>query len=110
MQKTTSTSLSPKQPFHWHADGGWQIEQEVVLNSPNAQDGALRLWVDGRLAFENTGVAWRGSNAIRFMGALVEVDYIPGGRVDKKSTQVSISPLRMSWKDSKDVSATLAKP
>ena len=93
------------------ARGRWvAIEQEVVLNSPNAQDGALRLWVDGRLAFENTGVAWRGSNAIRFVGALVEVDYIPGGRVDKKSTQVSISPLRMSWRDSKDVSATLAKP
>ena len=35
------------------------IEQHVRLNTPGENDGVLRAWVDGRLAFEKTDVRFR---------------------------------------------------
>jgi hypothetical protein len=35
------------------------IEQYVRLNTPGANDGVLRGWVDGKLAFEKTDVRMR---------------------------------------------------
>jgi hypothetical protein len=35
------------------------IEQQVKLNQPERNDGILRAWVDGRLAFEKTDIRFR---------------------------------------------------
>ena len=35
------------------------IEQHVKLNKPGDKDGAIRAWVDGRLAFEKTDLRYR---------------------------------------------------
>ena len=35
------------------------IEQQVKLNQPERNDGLLRAWVDGRLAFEKTDIRFR---------------------------------------------------
>ncbi len=38
----------------WHA-----IEMQVSMNTPGKDDGVLRGWVDGELAFEKTNMVWR---------------------------------------------------
>lgn len=35
------------------------VEQYVKLNEPGKKDGVLRAWIDGRLAFEKTGLRYR---------------------------------------------------
>lgn len=40
--------------------GRWySIEQHVKLNTPGKADGEYRAWVDGRIAFERTGLVYR---------------------------------------------------
>lgn len=40
--------------------GAWtDLDLEVALNDPDGADGAVRLWVDGRLVIEQTGVVFR---------------------------------------------------
>ena len=98
-----SLAAQSSQPVFFRSDavlprGRWvNIEQEIVLNSPNAKDGRLRLWIDGRLALDNNEVAWRATG-FPVTGALVDVAYASAPEaVDKKATAVSLSPLRLSW-------------
>lgn len=62
----------PEQPgtygedFPWDRDGqrrfddAWHVvEHEIVMNTPGANDGAVRGWWDGELALERTGVRFR---------------------------------------------------
>ena len=37
----------------------YSIEQYVRLNTPGKNDGLLRTWVDGKLAFERTDLRYR---------------------------------------------------
>jgi hypothetical protein len=41
------------------------IEQYVKLNTPGSQDGVLRAWVDGRLAFERTDIRYRNVPSLK---------------------------------------------
>ena len=43
----------------------YSIEQYLKLNTPGENDGVLRAWVDGRLAFEKICVfaPWTGSRS-----------------------------------------------
>lgn len=41
------------------------IEQHVKLNKPDQKDGEIRAWVDGRLAFEKTGLRYRTVDALK---------------------------------------------
>lgn len=79
--------------------GRWvRIEQETVLNSPNAKDGLMRLWVDGRLSVEDLSVAWRGNGGVHLNGALVDIGYGPmTPPTEKKPTAVTLSPLQLAW-------------
>ena len=51
--------------MHWNEAGKLQpgewycVEGELQLNRPGLADGALRGWVDGTLAFEESGIAFR---------------------------------------------------
>lgn len=46
--------------------GRWYcIEQYVKLNSPGVDDGVLRAWVDGRLAFERPGIRFRDVSSLK---------------------------------------------
>ena len=80
--------------------GRWvQVDQEVTLNTPNAQNGILRLWVDGRLKLEDTTVSWRGNGSLSISGSLTEVGYRTE-RVEgptKKPANIIVSPPQLSW-------------
>ena len=48
------------------ADNRWYcIEQYVKMNTPTLNDGVLRAWVDGRLAFEKTDLRFRDIEALK---------------------------------------------
>lgn len=83
------------------ATGKWhQITTEAVLNSPGVKDGIVRLWVDGELAVEHTGVALRADDPFTISGVLSDVSY---GRFSDpvaapKDTMVQFGPFELSWK------------
>ena len=41
------------------------VEQYVKLNSVGQKDGVMRAWIDGQLAFENRGILYRTSEALK---------------------------------------------
>jgi len=44
----------------WFHPGRWaQISQEVILNTPGIADGSVRLWIDGQLVVEQSGLHYR---------------------------------------------------
>jgi hypothetical protein len=80
--------------------GQWvQIDQEVALNAPNAQNGILRLWVDGRLKLEDPAVAWRGSGGMVLSGVLADIGYTSVGGIEKpaKVQSITVSPMKLAW-------------
>lgn len=84
--------------------GKWiSIEQEVVLDTPGAADGALRVWVDGDLSYQSKAMAWRGEAPLSLDGVLADVGYArsPGVGDNKASsggsTSIRISPLEVAW-------------
>ena len=47
-------------------DNRWYcIEQYVKMNTPAVNDGVLRAWVDGRLAFEKTDLRFRDVDSLK---------------------------------------------
>jgi hypothetical protein len=76
--------------------GQWlRIEQEVVLNSPGNADGALRLWVDGRIVAERGDVTFGAEQPLSIAGVAGDIGYLSGGGNDGV---VRLSPFEVSWK------------
>ncbi len=56
--------------------GKWfRLDQEVVLNTIGQKDGLFRLWTDGQLVVERTGLVLRDSDLVTFAGVLADVYY-----------------------------------
>lgn len=78
--------------------GRWvAVDQEVVLNTPGRSDGVVRVWLDGKLAIENRGVAFRTDPASGIRGILAEVAYARQPLQADPNAQVSISPFEFRW-------------
>lgn len=81
--------------------GKWfQVEQEVVLNTPGQHDGALRIWIDGRLHMNLGALAFRKDADTRFQGVIADTHYA-SHNMDwapaPAATQVKLSPMIMRW-------------
>jgi hypothetical protein len=51
--------------------GRWvTVEQELVLNDPSLADGIARIWIDGVLRFEATGLVFRRDPEVRIAGLM----------------------------------------
>lgn len=61
----------PLEPGHW-----MRVQQEVVLNTPGAADGIVRLWTDGDLKAEDTGIELRKSKDDGISGVLADIGYV----------------------------------
>ncbi|NJM55648.1 MAG: hypothetical protein HC841_06830 [Verrucomicrobiae bacterium] len=82
--------------------GRWvRIDQEVVLNTPNVQDGQLKVWVDGRLMINEKKLAWRSHSGIRISGVAADIGYSKINTNNLPPRQLSVikfSPPQIAWK------------
>lgn len=77
------------------------IEQEIVLNTPGQSDGILRVWIDGRLHLNRSGLAFRKNADGRIAGVIADTHYSDGNlswTPAPKPTAVKLSPLVVRWK------------
>lgn len=78
--------------------GRWiAVDQEVILNTPGRSDGALRVWLDGKLSLESRNVAFRGDKDAAIRGILAEVAYARPPASNEGSGRVSIAPFEFRW-------------
>jgi hypothetical protein len=79
--------------------GQWvALEQEIVLNTPGAKDGALRVWADGALVFEKTGLVIREKPQTQISGILAETTLsAPVGVALPKDQRILLSPPELRW-------------
>lgn len=80
--------------------GRWvKLEQELVLNAPKKADGVLRVWVDGKLAFERSDMKYRLAGDVAISGVSVEAFY--GGEdavsAAPKDAVVWMTPFELRW-------------
>ena len=85
--------------------GRWvRIDQEVVLNTPGQDDGAVRLWVDGTLRTQLPKAVLRHSADVGIQGVMADVYFggqVYDGRVSEgkalKDEQVQLTPFELRW-------------
>lgn len=76
--------------------GRWlHLEQELVLNAPGKTNGIVRLWVDGRLKAEDTGLALRNRPEVMIAGVNADIGYL---RQPAKPGSVRISAFELAWR------------
>lgn len=92
--------LPVDQPRLVLARGRWtRIDQEVVLNSPGAADGIIRVWIDDVLKLERTGLAIRGRQD-GLAGLVADVHYSRGDLTwvpSPRDTSLQLSPFEIRW-------------
>jgi len=81
--------------------GRWvRVDQEVVLNAPDRENGVLRIWVDGALAIDRSDFVYRTKSDVGIAGVAGDIFY--GGQdVGSRSpadTKVLLSPFEIRWK------------
>ena len=81
----------PLEPGRW-----MHVQQEVVLNTPGAADGIVRLWADGELMAEDTGVELRKNKGDGIIGVLADIGYVRQPPAAPGSLQ--LSPFEISWR------------
>jgi hypothetical protein len=79
--------------------GQWvSLEQEIVLNAPGARDGALRVWADGALVLEKTGLVIREKPQTQISGVLAETTLsAQAGTPLPKDQKILLSPPELRW-------------
>jgi len=56
--------------------GRWvKIDQEVILNAPDQENGILRVWVDGSLAIDKADLAYRTKQDTTLAGVAADIFY-----------------------------------
>jgi len=80
--------------------GRWvKIDQEVILNEPDLENGVLRVWLDGALAIDKADIAYRVKPDITLAGVAADVFY-NGEDVSGRApadAKVMLSPFEIRW-------------
>ena len=80
--------------------GRWvQIDQEVVLNAAEHENGILRLWIDGALAVDKADIAYRVKPDIAVSGVAADLFY-NGEDVSGRApadARVMLTPFEIRW-------------
>jgi hypothetical protein len=80
--------------------GRWvRIEQEVVLNNPEAADGLIRVWVDGDLRVEQGGMVFRTLDSVRVSGVQADAHYgmAPEELPPEGENVIKLTPFELRW-------------
>jgi hypothetical protein len=72
-----------------------RVEQELVLSTPGAADGVVRLWLDGELKAETTQAQLRQDAGSGLVGVLADIGYL---REPVKPGTLRLGPFELSWK------------
>ena len=74
------------------------LEQEIVLNTPGVKNGALRLWADGALVLEKTGLVIHEKAQAQVSGVLAETTLsVLAGATLPKDQKILLSPPELRW-------------
>jgi hypothetical protein len=65
------------------------VEQFVKLNTPGAEDGVLKAWVDGRLVFSRSNFRFRDNPQVKIQNAWMDL-YYGGADVSPRSYAIHI--------------------
>jgi polysaccharide lyase-like protein len=80
--------------------GRWvKIDQEVILNEPDQENGILRVWLDGSLAIDKADLAYRVKPDITLAGVAADIFY-NGEDVSGRApadAKVMLSPFEIRW-------------
>lgn len=98
--KGTAFAIDPKEELEWPRGRWVRIEQELVLNQVSAEDGILRVWVNGKLYHENTGLNVRADDRPQFRGVVADVHYginPQGPYTVPKPTSLRVTPFELRW-------------
>jgi len=75
--------------------GRWvPVEQEIALNSAGAENGTLRLWVDGKLRVENQAVLFKSDSSPGLSGVVADISY---ARAPSVPAALQVSPFVVQW-------------
>lgn len=82
--------------------GRWlRIEQEIILNEPGTNNGQFRLWVDGKVRYDEGGIMFRKTAAAQFRGVVADVHYGANGAdaaaIPKGRNSLRITPFVLRW-------------
>ena len=80
--------------------GRWvKIDQEVILNEPDREDGVLRVWLDGALAIDKGNIAYRVKPDVTLTGVAADIFY-NGEDIKGRApadAKVLVSPFEIRW-------------
>lgn len=80
--------------------GRWVwLDQEIKLNTPGQNDGAYKLWIDSKIAYENHAMAWRSDDKFSINGVSGAIYYGTPGRESTapEDIVIGVSPFQLSW-------------
>lgn len=78
--------------------GKWTtLEHEVVLNTPGAADGILRIWANGKLIVERKDAVLRRTGEPLLSGVMSEVTARPKQGATPRSGAIWVSPYELRW-------------
>lgn len=92
--KSQGTWLLPTRTTRWPLDRWVDVEQEVILNNPGAEDGVVRIWLDGSLVIDAPGVYYRGAPEATLSGVLAEIAY---ARTSSDPQTLQLSTFLLGW-------------
>ncbi len=78
--------------------GKWtDLDQEVILNTPGEKNGTLRVWLDGKLVLNRTGVVYRTRPDVTLSGVLAETNAgdPPAGKPTDR--RIWMTPFEVRW-------------
>lgn len=81
--------------------GRWiSMEQEIQLDQPGANDGVLRVWLDGRLVVNQNALDFRKDGDLSIDGVHANVGFVVGPRKlpQGQAGTLMLSPIELAWK------------
>ena len=91
--------LADARGHHDPARAVGQIDQEVVLNAAEQENGILRLWIDGALAIDKADIAYRVKPDIAVSGVAADLFYNGEDHLGRApaDARVMLSPFEIRW-------------
>lgn len=81
--------------------GRWvKVDQEVVLNNPDQENGILRIWIDGALAIDKNDFGYRTKPDVGIAGVAADIFYNGEDAASRSpaDSKILLSPFEIRWK------------